>query len=287
MPVQTTSKNILFPDGCKVQVWESGAVAYTDIGAIGSAVTASLTFDENQLETANAGITSKQINNMRIEGGFTLINFDVDVINKLSGGMFTNVTTAASPNAAIPNQDVAAGWSDNTLYPLVMQTSSSDTTEIYMSTQPALTSVILDTASANETLVEDTEYYVVADTESSSGWSIGFMSANMATGSPTTLIITINYASNTPRASTAIHAGSSTATLTAMKLKFTHTDSNSLIRQLEIFSADVNSGFMQFNFKGANEDGSEEIPFTYVAKIDTSLTDGRQLMTWTYNDSAL
>ena len=34
MPVQTTKKNFLFPDGCQVLVKEYGASSYTDIGAI-------------------------------------------------------------------------------------------------------------------------------------------------------------------------------------------------------------------------------------------------------------
>ena len=85
MPVQTTVKNFLFPDGCQVLVKEYGASTYTDIGAINSQVANSISFDENQLETANAGTTEKQINNMKVEVSYTLVNWDMEVLEKISG----------------------------------------------------------------------------------------------------------------------------------------------------------------------------------------------------------
>lgn len=286
MPVQTTAKNFLFPDGCQVYVKEYGAVAYTDIGAINSQVGNSLTFDENQLETANAGTTEKHINNMKVEGSFTLVNWDMSVIEKLSGGLITRTTTAAEANIAIPDQEIAAGWDDNILYDLVAYTSSSDSTELKLDTKPTLTSVTLD-ATIPEALTEATDYFIVANSASSSGWSIGFMSANMGTETPKANTITVDYGSNTPRASETLSIGSSTATLQPMCMRFKHTDGNGKIRQADLYSVDPNSGFLQFNFKGANEDGLEEIPITYMAKIDSSRTDGQQLLTFLYEDGAL
>ena len=45
MPVQTTSKNFLFPDGCQVLVKETGAGSYTDLGAINSQVSNTINFE--------------------------------------------------------------------------------------------------------------------------------------------------------------------------------------------------------------------------------------------------
>ena len=286
MPVQTTKKNVLFPDGCQVSVKAEGDASYTDIGAINSATTANLTFDENQIETANAGNTDKQINNMKMEGGFDLINWQLDVIEKISGGVMSLTTTAASPTSSIPDQTISSGWADNTAYPLVAQTSSSDSTELKLDSAPVLTSVTLDPTGTPEVLAEDTEYVIIADNRSSSGWSIQFISGNMSTASPTTYDIVIAWGTNTPRASSTINAGSSTVILRPMVFKFEHTDGNGKVRRLDLWSVDPNSGFLSFDFKGANEDGLETIPVTFMSKIDTSRTDGQQLMSFTIEEGA-
>ena len=273
MPVQTSkTENIYFPDGCVVAVKASGESSYTDVGAINSAVTAQLNFDENQVETANAGKTLKQINNMTMEGGFTLVNLEPASIERLSGGMITRVSTAASPISTIPNQTVSSGWADQVAYPLDMEVSSSDSTKVRTSAAPTITSVTLDPSGTPEVLVEDTEYVVVASGTSSSGWAIQFISANMATGSPTTSDIEIVYGTNTPLANDTLYAGSSTVELAAYAMRFTHTDGNGKVRQLDLYSVDANSGWLQANFKGANEDGLEELPVTFMAKLDTSPT---------------
>lgn len=287
MPVQTTKTSYLyFPDGAAVSVQPGQTGAFFEVGATNSAVTATLNWVENQVETANAGKTDKQIKEMTVEGGFTLINLDPEGVEKMGAGIFERITTAASPLATIPDQVVSSGWADNTKYDLTMETSSSDTTLLKVTAQPTLTAVTLDLGGTPEVLAEDTEYVVVADSSSYSGWSIQFISGNMATGSPTTFDITIDYGSNTPVASTAIYVGTSTSVLTAYAMRITHTDTNSKIRQLDLYSVDPNSGGFNFSFKGANEDGLEEMPLTFTAKLDTSLTDGRQLMAWTTEEGA-
>ena len=286
MPVQTTSKNFLFPDGCQVLVKETGAGSYTDLGAINSQVSNTINFDENQIETANAGTTEKQINNMKVEGSFTLINWDMSVLEKISGGVLTNTATLAAANTDIPVQSIAGGWTEHTLYDLDMQTSATDSTALRMSVQPTLTTVKIDIADADEALTEGSDYNVVANANSSSGWSIQFSTTAIVVSSPTTLIITIDYGSNTPIASETLNAGASTVILNPMAFRFKHTDENGAVRQLDLHSVDPNSGFLQFNFKGANEDGLEELPITYMAKLDSSLTSGHQLFSFLYEANA-
>lgn len=286
MPVQTTNTQYMyFPDGAKVEIMAAGDVSYTDLGAINSAVTATLNWTENQIETANAGKTIKQIKEMQIEGGFTLINLNPVGVEKLGGGLFTKVDTAGTATTDIPNQVIAANWNDNVKYELIMLTSSSDSTKLRTTAKPTITSVTLD-ATPPEPLTENNDYVIVADTGSYSGWSIQFISANMTTGTPKANTITIDYGSNTPVAKTTLYAGSSTELLTAYAMKITHTDDNSLTRALELYSVDPNSGGFQFNFKGANEDGLEEMPLTYMAKIDSSKTSGRQLMAFSVDNGA-
>lgn len=288
MPVQTTkTSNIYFPDGAMVAVKAAGESSYTDVGAINSAVTATLNWTENQIETANAGKTAKQIKEMQIEGGFTLINLEPASIERMGGGVFTKVDTPGTQvdAADIEDQIIPINWNDNVKHELRMYDSSAGVS-LKMSTKPVLTSVILDPDDAEEALAEigagaAGDYMIVADSGTYSGWSIIFNSAGMSTLNPKTKTILIKYGANTPVASETIYAGASTATLTAYAMQITHTDDNGKIRRLELFSVDPNSGGFQFNFKGANEEGLEEMPLTFMAKLDTSLISGRQLMAWT------
>lgn len=291
MPIQSNKLNVFFPDGALVGVKAFGDSSFTDVGAINSAVTATLNWTENQIETANAGKTAKQIKEMTIEGGFTLINLEPDAVEKMGGGLFTKTTTAGTAVTTIPNQVIPAGWNDNIKYELVMLTSSSDSTKLKMATKPVFTSITLDVGGSPEVLAEvgagaGGDYMIVADNASSSGWSILFNSAGMSSGTPKTKAITIVYGTNTPVATTTLHAGASTAILRSYAMQITHTDDAGKIRRLELYSVDPNSGGFQFNFKGANEEGLEEMPLTFMAKLDTSKTSGRQLMAWTIETGA-
>jgi len=223
---------------------------------------------------------------MQIEGGFTLINLDLDGIQKMGGGLFTKSVTAAAPIATIPDQVIPAGWDDGIVYPLEMLTSPTDSQKLKTAAAPAITSIKLDVGGTPETLTAGNDYVIVANSNAYSGWGISFISAGMTTLTPKTKAITIDYDTNTPIASTTIHAGSSTALLAAYAMRITHTDGNAKRRMLELYSVDSNSGGFQFNFKGANEDGLEEMPLTFMAKIDSTKADKRQLMAFTVDEGA-
>lgn len=283
MPTQTTNTSyVYFPDGCKVEVSEDSGSTYTDLGAIQSAVTAQLTYDVNEIESANAGTLQRQIRNMKMTGGFTLINLNLDNVASLSGGMLTVSDTAASPLATIPDQVIASGATELQLINLTPETSSSDSTKIRFSTTPAITSV---TGSTDGALVENDDFTIHPDSNSFSGYSISFNTAGTAltTMSQT---FTIVYDTNTPIGSSTLRGGESTQVLTAYILRFTHTDEDSLDRTLTLYAVDIDSGGFQFNYKGANEDGTEEMPVTFTAKIDTSRTNGEQLFTWAIDAGA-
>jgi hypothetical protein len=275
MPIQTTvSGKIFFPDGAKVQVKESGASSYTDIGALNSAVTTTIEYTENQVTTANAGKTEKQLREMVANGSFTLINLDLENINRLGGGLFERVeqTGTLVADADITDQTIDGFTDFQPIHLEPVETSSGDT--LKFSTFPTLTSVSGDTSGA---LAEGDDYFIIVDSNSPSGYSIYFDSSGTATVG-TSETITVDFGDITPVSRETLYAGSSTKVLNAYALKFTHTDSNGKIREVELFSVDTNSGGFQFNFKGANEDGVEEMPIAFTGRLDTSLTDGRQLI---------
>lgn len=280
MPAQTTKTGYIeFPDGARVSVKESGGSSWTDIGALNSPVNFTLNFTENQIVTANAGRTALQVRDMIIDGSFTLINLEPDAIQKLSAGIFTVTTSDGSPVSDIANQTIAAGWSAGTLYDLEMASTAEG--NIKTASAPTLTSVTLDPGTTDEALTEGSDYFVVANGNSPSGWSISFLTDNIVAGSPTTLTIGIVYGTNTPIASTTITGGSSTKELAAYALKAEHYNaSDEVDRSFEIYSANPTSGGFQFNFKGANEDGLEEMPITFRGDLDTDLADGAQLFSY-------
>jgi len=286
MPVQTTKMNLFVPDGCMVSIKEDGAGDFSDIGATNSACTAALNYTSNQVTTANAGDTAMMIREMTITGGFTLVNLETEVLERMGAGLFERVVTTTTPVTDSPDQTIAAGWAINTLYNLSPETSAADSTVLHASAIPTFTAITLGLGGVAEILVADNDYMIVADTSSKSGYSIQFTTSNISASNPTTLAITIDYASVTPVASTTIYAGSSTAILKAYAMRFTHTDSAGLSRMLSLYAVNPDSGAFQINYKGANEEGLEEMPFAYTAKLDTSLTDGRQLMAWTVETGA-
>ena len=275
MPTQTSvNGKIFFPDGAKVQVKESGAGSYTDIGALNSAISISLEYTENQVTTANSGKTEKQLREMVANGSFTLIQLDLDNIERLGGGLFTSEDTTGDTvaDASITDQTIA-GFTDFTPVHLEPIETSSGVTLKY-SAFPTLTSVSASTAGA---LAEGDDYFVIVDNNSPSGYSIYFDSSGSAEAAITETI-TVDFGDIDPIERTTLYAGSSTKVLDPYAIKFTHTDSNDKVREVELFSVDTNSGGFQFNFKGANEDGVEEMPIAFTGRLDTSLTDGRQLI---------
>lgn len=286
MPSQTALENIFFPDGTQLLAKAEGESVYSDIGVIEGDATAVFNFDVNQVETGNAGKTVAQYKNMTVDAGFTLNSLNPVMIEKLGGGLFNVTTIDGTPVTTIPDQVVSSGWTDDTLYDLVLETSASDSTRLRTTLKPVFTAITLDLGGTPEVLVEGTEYNIVANSSSYSGWAISFVSGGMATGSPTTFDITIEYGTNTPVASTVMTAGTSTQISTPYEFKYVHTDSNGLLRSFYMPRVEAQSGGFAFNFKGANSDGLENMPVTIQGTVDTGKTDGAQLFTWVIEEGA-
>ena len=264
MPVQTTKKsNIYFPDGAKVSVKCKGDADWHDVGAINSAVTATLNWTESVVETANAGTLDTKISKMEIAGGFTLINLDTVGVAKMSGGALTLEEVTGSTPVTFDNQvlnNVVAGkW-----YAMELVKDGGHYNLPSTAAKPVVTSVTAESA-----LVEDTDYVIIRDDE---GFKIKFIAAAEE--------VTIVYGANTVVESKKLHGGSSTQVLSPYAMKIDHEDDNGKHRILHLYAVYGNSGGFQFNFKGANEDGVEEMPLTFTARLDTTLTNGKQLFTW-------
>ena len=281
MPVQTQKKaHIFFPDGALVAIKAAGEGSFTDVGAIQSAIANSISWTENAVETANAGDLAVQIRAMKMDGGFTLINLDPDNIERLSGGAFTKTVIDGTPFVDAPDETIDSGdWADVTLIAL------NPTTLAGVAVKAALLALTSVTGGTDGVLTADDDYTLVLDSNSPSGFSI---LPNLAGTNLSTIAqdLVISYASITPIDSVVITGGSSIVILNAVAMRITHTDDNGKIRQLDLYSVDMNSGGFQFNFKGANEDGVEEMPLTFAAKLDTTRVSGDQLFSWTQETGA-
>lgn len=279
MPIQTTkTSNVYYPDGCEVEV-DTGS-GYFDLGATNSAVTNTLEWTENRVDSANAGPLRVQVRDMKMTGSFTLINLDPEGVEKMGGGIFTKVDTSGS---VAPEDQVQASPADEVLNNLIMLDSSGN--NLRPAAAPSVTSVTGGTSGA---LTVNTDYDIIVNSASPSGYSIRYESGAV-TGSED---VTIVYPSQSMVSQSTVYMGSTTETLTAYAMRLTHTDDNGKIRRLELFSVDTGSGGIQFNFKGSNEDGVEEMPISYIAKVSSSavdgstLADGRQLAAWTIDAGA-
>lgn len=269
---------VFFPNGTKVSAKRAQDVSFFDIGAIENGTSAVLNWTANQYQSGNAGILNTQIRNMLMNGTVTLINLEPEGIERMGGGVMERVVVPGTAVTDSPDIVIPAGWADEVLYPL--EFTDADGNKLKLTEKPTLTSVTLDAGGTPEVLVEGTEYNLVQDTKSSSGWSIMFISSAMTTPSPTTLAITVDSSSITPAAKELLYGGNSTVILEAYSLRFEALDNDGKLRYLELYLVDPDAGGFQFNFKGENEDGVETMPLTFTARIDISKVNGRQLFEW-------
>jgi len=281
MPVQTTEKGyVQIPDGAKVEI--DGGAGYVDLGAFNSDITATLNYEINEILSSNAGTIRRVGKSMTMEFAGTLINLNPTGVALASAGMLTTESTAGAAITTAADQTIAAGWTNMKSIPIVAYDPTTSV-QLRFSSAPTLTSV---TASSSGVLAEGDDYFVQEDNNSFSGYSILLNTGGTATVATSESVV-IDFASITPIAKVTLYGGASTFAFTAYAMRLTHTDDNGLIRRLNLPSVTPNSGGFQFNFKSSESDGSEEMPLSCVADLDTSLDSGKQLFNWEVETGAL
>lgn len=275
MPIQTKKKaNIYFPDGARVLVKASASDPnWFDLGAINSAINATLNWDEVEIETANAGQLDTRISNMTVAGDFTLINLNAEGVGKLGGGLFAtrSVRPVVSASGAGTVELSAmtlpvAGLETGVLYGFKLADASGNEYAVDGSADDLVTSVV-----QGETTLDSSAYTVFND---------GIMFNEELDPTDGDLTINFGYLSAT-ESGKSIGVGSSTFVLKAYAMRIEHEDDSGKIdRALNLYAVNSQSGGFQFNFKGANEDGIEEMPISFTARLDSNRTDKDQLLTW-------
>ncbi len=101
MPRQTNEKNMVFPDGFRLEISTDGTTGSTweDVGVLAGGATVTFNWDEFYLDGGNyEGLVDKAINPTIALAPSAVWNFDATVIKNLFPGMFTSAV-ASSPTA--------------------------------------------------------------------------------------------------------------------------------------------------------------------------------------------
>lgn len=281
MPVQTTKKNVRIADGCRISVKKTSDTDFLDIGVVQGDYIATLQYDEDNVEFANA-TPLKRKSNMRIEGSFTMGNLEGECVEKLSNGIVTHVATPGNQVLSADfDTQVIAGFALNTpiaLAPVVTATGVA----IKFSAAPDITSIVTDDA-VSETLVADDDYFIIANANSHSGYSVMFSGSGNA-GLAGTEELTITYGDNTPVASETLYAGTSSFTAQPFAMLIQHFNSAGAVDySLDLYNVYTSPGSYNFGLKGADTGGIDTMEISFSSELDETKTDGRQLFAVTRN----
>lgn len=273
MPVQTTKEQYIFPDGMALEVSTDSGSSWTNLGTFAAGATMTHNFDKQELESGNNGKVISNIKNETVEiAPSALWTWDLDAIQKLGGGIYTVTNVAGTPVAGATQTIASGSWAYNKFIQITNQ--NGDGSEI------TINSVTLGTDGA---IVEDTDYY--KGQNAAGAWGIFVIDSATVTTENQTVEIDYDY---TPSQGKTLKSGSQSVVLTRYQARLRHyTDAPLTTYDIEmiIFSTDVNAG-LSFAFKGANEEGLNEITLSLTGNVDTSLTDGEGLFSLFVAESA-
>ena len=274
MPAQTTVDKFIFPDGCELAVSDDNGVSFSSLGTLAAGATATYNYDKIELESGNNAKLFSRAKNETIElAPSALWSWDPEVMAKFAGGLFDYTAVAGTPVAGATQSIASGSWNFNKFIKIENQN--------YNLGAITVNSVTLGT---NGAIVEDTDFYIGRNAAGEYGIFI-IDSATVTTESQT---VEIDY-DYTPTSGKYITAGDSSTVLSKFQARLRHYTDTALTTydwELIVYSVDINSG-LSLNFKGANEDGTNEITVSFTGNIDTARTAGAQLFKLLINDSAL
>ena len=263
MPFQTTKEEYMFPDGVAFEV-STDDVTYYNMGTFSAGTTVTYNYDKIETETGNKGrICSRAKNETLALAPSTLMSWDLSDWDKIGANLFTYTAVAGTPVSGATQVFASGSWSFNG--PLEIENQNYDISAL------TINSV---TAGTDGALVADTDYFVGVDQTGKTTITV-IDSATVTTESQT---ITVDY-DYTPAAGKQITAGASSTVLSRYYVRLRHYTNDALSTydvELKAYGVDLDSG-MSLNFKGANEDGVNEITVAFTANMDTSRTTGEQL----------
>ena len=271
MPAQTTIDRFWFGEGTELAVSTDSDSTYTDVGSFEGGVTATHNFDKEETELGNRAKTCAKIKNQTLAVAPTpLVSWDLETLEKLGGGIYNYTAVAGTPVAGATQVLLSGSWAIDSAVLLEGQNASG--------LVPTINSV---TGSVDGALVDGTDYVM---SKINGGWAIIIFND----GTTLAQDITVNY-DYTPASGKTITAGDSSIVLTDFIIRLRHyTDDakTAYDAELKVWKSALDSG-IQFNFKGVNEDGLNNVTMAFTGNVDTARSSGEQLFSLYIAEDAL
>jgi hypothetical protein len=270
MPAQTTQDRFWFGEGSAFEVSTDGGSVFNNYGAFAGGITFTHNYDKEQTELGNRSKTCSNIKNQTFAVAPTpLATNNLEQLSALGGGIYNYTATAGTPVAGATQVTASGDWAFDV--PIVLNGQNAS------GLVPTINSV---TGSVDGPLVDGTDYIMA---KVSGGWAVIVFN----NGKTLAQSITTDY-DYTPASGKTITAGSSSIVTTDFIIRVRHyTDAALTLYDAEclIHKASLDSG-IQFNWKGVNEDGLNNVTMALTGDIDDDRADGDQLFSM-YQGEAL
>ena len=226
---------------------ESVEIAFDDVGTVR---------DEVSNETVEISIASGRV-------------LDFDFVNALTGGLYTKEVVAGTPVTGYSWTLASGEWFYDKTYLFIEQNGDGS--------KPTVASV---TASTDEELVEDTDYFLTELPEA--GWVIVLKDSDTITTEAQDIVVVYGY---TPNAQTILKRGG-VKIITPIELAFQTVTENGDFVQYFFYKSFTN-GADGHGFSPENSAEPITMDFTFTAKKDGNRVSGDQLMRKVIGDVTL
>ena len=251
--------SVHIPAGSIVRVGDAIG-SMTALGEIEGESSVEVTYDRQKVVSSTGTKVKDFIKNMLANASFNLMQLYLPNVQKLFDGAAT-VSQVTGSLVSGATQTIASGWTANQLIRIEGQNGDG--------TKPTINSV---TASSSGLGAEDDDYVIVKGSDGL--WYIALKTDGTATfGTGESVTIDYDY---TPAASRSLKMGSKSAELTPKIVEIEKTIGGKIFR-VRLWSA-VNTNGITIAFPPADNDSVATIPIQLEGSIDTTKTDGEQLL---------
>lgn len=251
-------KGVHIPNGCEVSIGDTEG-SLVNMGVLDGDANIEINYDLVEYIGSMSQEVVTYIKNMRATSSFTMIQYDMDKINELMGGVSVLSSTAGTPVTGA-TQTVNAGWTNNKA--ILIEGQNSD------GSAPTINSVTGSTSGAG---TEDDDYILF---KVSGAWYIALRTGGISTFG-TSESVTINY-DYTPAVSKTLTLGSSATEITPKIVEFKLMNDGKMFRA-RLWSAKNENGF-SLAFPSAQNDTPATMEIQLSGRVDTARADKAQLI---------
>lgn len=240
--------------------------AWTE-AVLANGATYNITTEPVEIEFDDAGTVQEELSDETVEISVSMGQvLNLDLIEALSGGLFTKSTTSATPVSGATQTKSSGSWSFDT--PFLLINGSNDQVVNNSAVKPTINSL---TGSTDGALVEGTDFFIVW--LEGSGWGIVVIDSTTVTTESQDLDVDMDY---TPFASTIIKRGG-VKVITPIEMKFETLDPNNKTVTYRFYRVFPQGNFGH-GFSPENDAQPITADMTFTGRKDTSRTVNDQLM---------